>query len=565
MHATLLSTIITGLVLAFAFGTLAHRLKLSPLVGYLLAGVLIGPFTPGYVADSGIAQQLAELGVILLMFGVGLHFSFRELLAVRLIAIPGAVTQITIATLLGMVLATALGWSWGAGLIFGLALSVASTVVLLRALGEHNLVETEQGRIAVGWLIVEDIAMVLLLVLLPVFTTMLGGELPAGTIPLKLWAALGLMGVKLTAFGLIIYFVGRRVIPKILHYVARTGSRELFRLAVLAIALGTAYGSAELFGVSFALGAFFAGMILAESPLSHQAAEETLPLRDAFAVLFFVSVGMLFNPAIVLQHPWALLFTALIIIFGKSAAAYLIVRAVNHTHGTAVTIAASLAQIGEFSFILAGLGVSLHIMPNEGRDLILAGAIISIIVNPLLFSGLEHVTAWSSLFAGKPCMDPSTPLPTLHGATLSGHTIIVGYDNPGISVARALLSRGIPLYIIEERTANIQNLTRQLYEAVNEGFIHYGPAEGASFATATTLVLSTPSQSKLESLTAIALAGNASLKLIGYASTPEQHDWLQVHHARLIIPVNTDKTSAAAQIADLITDDGFTHARRATT
>lgn len=563
-HTTLISTIVVGLVLAFVFGTLANRFKLSPLVGYLLAGICIGPFTPGYVADSGIAMQLAELGVILLMFGVGLHFSFKELISVRHIAIPGAIAQIVIATLMGMVLATAMGWSWGAGLVFGLALSVASTVVLLRALQEHHLVETDQGRIAVGWLIVEDLVMVLTLVLLPVFTPALGGALPEGETAPHLWVALLLMAFKLTAFGAVMMLVGRRVIPKLLHYVARTGSRELFRLAVLAIALGVAFGSAELFDVSFALGAFFAGMILAGSPLSHQAAEETLPLRDAFAVLFFVSVGMLFNPSVVLSHPWALLATFLIIVFGKSLAAYLLVGAVGHTHGTAVTIASSLAQIGEFSFILAGLGVTLQIMPETGRDLILAGAILSIVVNPMLFSALENIKAWRIIFAPKPSLPASRSLPSLHPeATQNGHTILVGYQNPAISVARALIARGIPIYIIEEREANIQILSSQLYEAVTEGLVHYGPPAHANFPTATTLILTTSVQSKLETITEHAKAENPAISIIGYATDEERLEWLEDQGASLIIPADTDQTSAASQIADALTNDDFCQAQRA--
>lgn len=554
-----------GLVLAFVFGTIAHRLKFSPLVGYLLAGVLIGPFTPGYVADQGLATQLAELGVILLMFGVGLHFSWRDLLAVKAIAIPGAVTQITMATLMGMVLATALGWSIGAGLIFGLALSVASTVVLLRALQEHNMVETEQGRIAVGWLIVEDLVMVLALVLLPVLAPSLGGELPEGEKSVPLMVALSLMVIKLSGFGGMLYVFGRRMIPRSLHYVALTGSRELFRLAVLAIALGVAFGSAELFGVSFALGAFFAGMILAESPLSHQAAEETLPLRDAFAVLFFVSVGMLFNPHVLIEQPLAVLATFFIIVIGKSLAAYLIMRSAKHNHGTAVTISVSLAQIGEFSFILAGLGVALKLMPEAGRDLILAGAILSIMANPFLFSGLERVKAWSSIFGGSPSLPTKTKalpkLPTLTENTKSEHAIIIGYDNPGISVARALVSRGIPLYIIEEREANVHNLTSQMYGAVAEGFVTYGPAENAGFDTAKALVLSTPSSSKAEAIAKQAMLVNPNLTLIGFACNQRHAEWLHKHNARLVITPETDKTSAAAQIADTISDDGFTKAQ----
>ncbi len=332
-HGPLIAIIVAGLGLAFVFGALAQRLRISPLVGYLVAGVAVGPFTPGFVADQNLANELAEIGVILLMFGVGLHFSLKELLSVKAIAVPGALVQITVATALGLGLALLLGWGWISGLVFGLALSVASTVVLLRALQERRLVQTEKGRIAVGWLIVEDLAMVLALVALPAIADALNGPQPGTPSPLStqfdlgLWGVLGLTLAKVVAFVAFMLIVGRRVIPWALHWVAHTGSRELFRLAVLALALGVAFAAATLFGVSFALGAFFAGMILSESPLSQRAAEETLPLRDAFAVLFFVSVGMLFDPAILLRAPWPLLGTLAIILLGKSLAAWLIVRA----------------------------------------------------------------------------------------------------------------------------------------------------------------------------------------------------------------------------------------------
>jgi CPA2 family monovalent cation:H+ antiporter-2 len=352
-NTPLISTIVVGLVLAFAFGTLAHRFRVSPLVGYLLAGVVVGPFTPGYVADQPLANELAEIGVILLMFGVGLHFSLKDLLSVRAIAVPGAIVQIVAATLMGIGLAAWLGWPFGAGLVFGLALSVASTVVLLRALQERRLVDTERGRIAVGWLIVEDLAMVLALVLLPALAGLLKGEGGGGFIGVALPLAITLG--KVGAFVFFMLVIGQRVIPWLLHYIAHTGSRELFRLAVLAMSLGIAFGSAVLFDVSFALGAFFAGMILSESELSHRAAQETLPLRDAFAVLFFVSVGMLVDPTIVLRDPLPLLAAVFIIVIGKSAAAFLIVKLFGHPTSTAWTISASLAQIGEFSFILAGV------------------------------------------------------------------------------------------------------------------------------------------------------------------------------------------------------------------
>ncbi|KRE16969.1 sodium:proton antiporter [Bosea sp. Root381] len=468
-HGPLIAILVAGLGLAFVFGALAQRLRISPLVGYLLAGVALGPFTPGFVADQNLANELAEVGVILLMFGVGLHFSLKDLLSVKAIAVPGAIVQIGIATLLGLGLGLALGWSWISGAVFGLALSTASTVVLLRAMQERRMVQTEKGRIAVGWLIVEDIAMVLALVLLPVLAEALNGT-PAGAGPgplatrfdLGIWGVLGLTVAKLFAFLAFMLIVGRRVIPWVLHWVAHTGSRELFRLAVLAVALGVAFISASLFGVSFALGAFFAGMILNESPLSQRAAEETLPLRDAFAVLFFVSVGMLFDPGILLRAPFSLLGTLAIILIGKSLGAWLIVRAFGRSNATALTISASLAQIGEFSFILAGLGVSLAILPPEGRDLILAGAILSILLNPVTFALVDRFAAEAP---AKPKPKPGIaetiavvekepepePTPDIAPTTLSDHMVVVGYGRVGALLGAGLIARGEKLLVIEER------------------------------------------------------------------------------------------------------------------
>ncbi|TPK89910.1 cation:proton antiporter, partial [Mesorhizobium sp. B2-4-17] len=399
----LIATIVAGLGLAFIFGALANRFRIPPLVGYLVAGVLVGPNTPGFVADASLANELAEIGVILLMFGVGLHFSLKDLLSVRAIAVPGAIVQIGFATLLGIGLAWMLGWPMGAGVVFGLALSVASTVVLLRALQERRLIETERGRIAVGWLIVEDLAMVLALVLLPALAGILGGQEQAdvhssGLLSLPasygIWGVVGITLAKVAAFVIVMLVVGRRVIPWILHYVAHTGSRELFRLSVLAIALGVAFGAAKLFGVSLALGAFFAGMIMSESELSHRAAEESLPLRDAFSVLFFVSVGMLFDPFSLISNGLPILATLAIIVIGKSLAAFVIVVAFGYPLATALMISASLAQIGEFSFILAELGVGLKLLPEQGRDLILAGAILSIVLNPLMFLVIDWMKPW---------------------------------------------------------------------------------------------------------------------------------------------------------------------------
>ncbi|WP_431298197.1 cation:proton antiporter [Tabrizicola sp. BL-A-41-H6] len=390
----LITTMAVGLAIAFILGLVAHRLRMPLIAGYLAAGVIIGPFTPGYVADQDIAAQLAEMGVILLMFGVGLHFSVKDLLSVKAIAVPGALVQIGVATAAGALLGWLLGWGIGGGLLFGLALSVASTVVLLRALQERDLIATEKGRIAVGWLIVEDLVMVLALVLIPPLAGLLGGQeqpLDAETAHVAQYG-LGTVGAtilvtfaKVAAFVAIMLVVGRRVIPWALEFAANTGQRELFRLSVLAIALGVAAGAAAVFGVSLALGAFFAGMVMAGSTLSAQALKDTLPFRDAFAVLFFVSVGMLFDPTVLWEQPFSVMVTILIIIGVKSAAAYGIVQAFGHDRTTGLTIAAALAQIGEFSFILIVMGVKLDIVPTDARDLVVAGALFSILVNPLLF------------------------------------------------------------------------------------------------------------------------------------------------------------------------------------
>ena len=476
-HTSLIALLCVGFVLAFVLGLLANRLKLSPLVGYLLAGVIVGPFTPGYVADQTLAPQIAEIGVILLMFGVGLHFSLRDLMSVRAIAVPGAIAQIAVATLLGWGLARWLGWSHGAGLMFGLALSVASTVVLLRALEERRLVESEKGRIAVGWLIVEDLAMVLALVLVPALSGALGGESPAGGAGVA--ATLGLTLLKVAAFVALMLLVGRRVVPWLLEAVAGTGSRELFTLCVLALAMGVAFGAAELFGVSFALGAFFAGMLLNESEFGHQAADESLPLRDAFAVLFFVSVGMLFDPAILVEHPLEVLATCLIIVLGKSLAAWALVRAFGKPDTVALTISASLAQIGEFSFILAGLGLSLQILPQVAHDLVLAGALLSIIANPLLFALLDRYVV---RVAARDARAPADVVPV----DMAGHAIVVGHGRVGAELARLLRQRGVPVLVVEDDGARVE-------QARSEGF----QAVRGNIANARVLEETAPAQAKL--------------------------------------------------------------------
>ncbi len=426
-ESKLIALIAVGFVLALAFGFLAARVRLPPLVGYLVAGIAIGPFTPGFVADTNLASEVAEIGVILLMFGVGLHFSISTLLRVRAIALPGAVAQIAVATAIGAGLARWWGWSLSAGLVFGLALSVASTVVLLRALEQRNELDTQNGHIAVGWLIVEDLATVLALVFLPALAT--DGDTDASSLLLSL----GTTAFKVAVFVALMLVGGRRIVPWILHQVARAGSRELFTLAVLAIALGIAYGSAHLFDVSFALGAFFAGVVLAETDLSHQAAENSLPLQDAFAVMFFVSVGMLFDPSVVLERPLELLGVLFIIVVGKSLAAFAIVLAFGYPVRTALTISASLAQIGEFSFILAGLGVGLGLLPPEGRDLILAGALLSITFNPFAFGMIKPMTSWLDrhprvlALLERRNRRHAPAAPGAQAAGLRNHAVIVGY------------------------------------------------------------------------------------------------------------------------------------------
>lgn len=448
-NTDLINIVAVGLGMAFVFGALANRLRLSPLVGYLLAGILVGPFTPGFVADQALADQLAEIGVMLLMFGVGLHFSLKDLLDVKSIAIPGALTQIAVATLLGWGLAALMGWTTVQGIVFGFSLATASTVVLLRAMEERRLLDTTRGKIAVGWLIVEDLACVIALVLMPVLADVVhstGGEqTTVGSVLLSVgWTLL-----KVAMFVAVMLLIGRRVIPWILERIAGTGSRELFTLSVLAIALGVAFGSAAIFSVSFALGAFFAGMLLNESELSHKAANDSLPLRDAFAVLFFVSVGMLFDPHILLLHPWQVLATALIIIFGKSAAAFLIVRAFKHPASTALTISASLAQIGEFAFIIAGLGVALDILPPDGRSLVLAGALISIMANPLIFGLLDRWQARRAAASAAAAPEAPEPIQAIP-EDLSGHAILVGYGRVGRQLAELLQQRDVPLVVIED-------------------------------------------------------------------------------------------------------------------
>ncbi|HEX5061522.1 MAG TPA: YbaL family putative K(+) efflux transporter [Kofleriaceae bacterium] len=449
-ETTLISVIAGGIGLAFVFGFVAARLRLPPLVGYLLAGIVLGPFTPGYVVDTGLAGQLAEVGVILLMFGVGLHFSLADLLSVKRIAVPGAIGQIALATVLGALVGRMFGWSWGSGIVFGLCLSVASTVVLLRALEDRGALESTDGRIAVGWLIVEDLVTVVVLVLLPALAIPLGGE-HRGPADRSLFAVIALTLGKVVAFVAVMLVIGRRAVPWLLERVARLGSRELFTLAVLAVALGIAVGAAALFDVSVALGAFFAGMVVNGSRLSHEAAKNALPLQDSFSVLFFVAVGMLFDPAILIDHPGKILWVLFIVMIGKSVGAFLIVRTFRYPTRTAFTISASLAEIGEFSFILATLAVSLKLLPPAGQSLVVAGSIFSIALNPFAFWFAEHA---ARLFE-KPAKSPVKV-----GAEHHGHAVIVGYGRVGSAIGETFITSHVPYVVIdadEDRVDALRN------------------------------------------------------------------------------------------------------------
>jgi len=539
MAHPLISTIVIALALAWVLGSVAHRLRLPPLVGYLIAGVLIGPATPGFVADQTLASELAEIGVILLMFGVGLHFSLEQLLSVRAIAVPGAIAQIACATLLGMALGHWLGWSLGAGLVFGLALSVASTVVLLRALQERRLIETGRGRIAVGWLIVEDMVMVLTLVLLPAFAVVLGGEGGGTTDAAGVATAAALTIGKIAAFVAIMLIVGKRLIPWVLHYMAHTGSRELFRLAVFVIALGAAFAAAELFGVSFALGAFFAGMILSESPLSQRAAEETLPLRDAFAVIFFVSVGMLFKPTILIEDPLAVLATLAIILLGKSLAAFAIIRLFGYPASTALLVSVSLAQIGEFSFILAGLGVDLGLLPERGRNLILAGAILSILLNPLLFAGLDFLQARRE--KAKAEVKPVEPeeegaaREPLRPTALVDHVVLVGHGRVGSVISEGLAEKNMPLLVIESDDERFAELKAQGIEAIAGNAADPEIIAAANLGAARCLLVAIPDAFEGGQVVEQARALNPKLTIIARAHSEAEVLHLKKHGASVVI------------------------------
>ncbi|HEU4829705.1 MAG TPA: YbaL family putative K(+) efflux transporter [Gemmatimonadales bacterium] len=543
-HQTaLIATIAAGLGLAFLFGLLAVRLRLPPLVGYLVAGIAVGPHSPGFVADPGLAQQLAEIGVILLMFGVGVHFSPGDLLAVRRIALPGAAAQITAATLLGAGVAHLWGWSWGEGIVFGLCLSVASTVVLLRALEDRGLLDTVDGRIAVGWLVVEDLVTVLVLVLLPALAVSLGGTAPAGSAGAaggSIGGALAVTLAKVGAFVVLMFAVGRRVVPWLLERVARTGSRELFTLSVLAVALGIAVGASALFGVSFALGAFFAGMVVNGSDLSHEAAADALPLQDAFSVLFFVAVGMLFDPGILLQQPLELVAVVLIIMIGKSLAAFAIVIAFGYPAHTALTISASLAQIGEFSFILAALGLSLGLLPPEGQSLIVAAALLTISLNPAAFAGAARLVGWLQRRPGlldrieRRAAVPA-PSPALDQTGLHDHAIIVGFGRVGSTIGEALAAQRVPYVVVEQDREAFERIRDRGIPALYGNASRAGVLQAARPERARLILITTPDPFQARAVLELARRANPAIHTVVRTHSEEERAYLERQEVGLAV------------------------------
>ena len=537
-NLTLITTIASGFGLALIFGFIAERCRLPALVGYLFAGILIGPATPGYVADISIASQLSELGVMLLMFGVGLHFSINDLMSVKRIALPGAIVQMAIATVLGMALANCWGWTFGEGLIFGLALSCASTVVLLKALEARGILDSMNGKIAIGWLVVEDLVTVLVLVLMPPLAAILGGVSldNTATLATPLWQTVSFTLLQVTGFIVLMLVVGKRLLPWILWHVAKTGSRELFTLAVISAAIGIACGAAVLFSVSFALGAFFAGMVMRESEFSHRAAEESLPLRDAFAVLFFVSVGMLFEPAILVEKPLSVLVVVAVIVLGKSIAAMMITLALRYPLNTALTVAASLAQIGEFSFILAGLGVSLGILPAEGMSLILAGALISMAINPMIFSLIKPLQTWllrvselarhyeknTGLFSELPM--------TTEAKYLAGQVVLVGYGRVGKKIAKVLSDKNIPFVVAEQNRELVENLRKKGIPAVSGNASEPSVLIQAHIANAAMLVIATPDTIDVRKMVKVAKMLKPEIKIVIRTHHEDESKFLREEH-----------------------------------
>ncbi|WP_328819739.1 cation:proton antiporter domain-containing protein [Permianibacter fluminis] len=518
MEHTLIATIALSFLFAFVAGLLAVRIGLPPLVGYLLAGVAVGPHTPGFVADISLAQQLSEIGVILLMFGVGLHFSFRDLLKMRHIALPGAVLQILAATAMGAALAHWWGWDTPAAILFGLSLSVASTVVLLRGLEEHKVLNTVHGRIAVGWLVVEDLVMVLALVMLPALDALKGGDNLLSNS--GFWLSLGLVLVKVSVFSAVMIVAGAKVVPWLLQLVVKTDSRELFTLAVIAVALGIAYAAATLFGVSFALGAFLAGVVINGSHISHRAAANALPFQDAFAVLFFVAVGMLFDPSVLLNSPWHVLAAVAIILIGKSLVAFVIVLAFKYPLVTALTVSAGLAQIGEFSFILASLGMLHGLLPVEGQNIILASALISITLNPLTFRSIKPILAvieknprWAARFNRNQdkLAAPATELGQQH---MHDHVVLIGFGRVGRRIGAQLDAMQLPYLVIEHDRHFVETLRKRQLPVIYGDASLPGILEHAELSQARILVITTPERFQTRRVIELARQLNPDIDII---------------------------------------------------
>ena len=554
---SLITTIAAGLGLAMILGFIAVRLRMPPLIGYLIAGIIVGPATPGFIADVHLTSQLAEIGVMLLMFGVGLHFSIDDLMAVKRIAIPGAIIQIVLATVFGGVAGFFWGWTFGESLVFGLALSVASTVVLLKALEARGLIDSINGRIAVGWLVVEDLILVLVLVLLPTFATLLGGHPIADGHHTEsnhsVWVTVLITLGKVVAFVAFMLVVGKRLLPKLLWSVAGTGSRELFSLCVIATAVGVAYGSAMLFDVSFALGAFFAGMMLRESEFSHRAADDSLPLRDAFAVLFFVSVGMLFDPRILLEEPLKVFIVIFIIMFGKTIVAMALVLAFRYPLNTALTVGASLAQIGEFSFILASLSVGLGLMDSTAHNLILAGAIASIALNSTMFAVLEPLQKWiraRSDYARKLELrsDPLAVLPmTVDESFLAGQVVLVGYGRVGRRIAKTLTENNIPFVVVETNRGEVEQLRAKNIPAVCGDASDSGVLIQAHIARAGLLIAATSNTFYVRKMIDIARTINPSIETVVRTHNEEEARlWTQENIGKIFL--------SEEQLADGMTD-----------
>jgi monovalent cation:H+ antiporter-2, CPA2 family len=551
--APLIALLSVGLGLAFVFGAVAVRLKLSPLVGYLVAGVVVGPFTPGFVADAGLASELAELGVILLMFGVGLHFSPKDLLSVRAVAVPATLLQIVIMIATGMVAALLFGWTMEAGVIFGLALSVASTVVALRSLQERRQMQSERGKLTVGWLVVEDLAMVVAMVLIPTWAHIRGevangnGEgvtvLQVQDAGLAVLLTLG----KVAVFALIMLVAGKRVVPWVLHRVIHTGSRELFRLAVLAIALGVAYAASAFFDISFALGALFAGLIMAESELSQQAANETLPLRDAFAVIFFVSVGMLFDPMILLKNPWPLLATVVIITIFRTVVSIGLLRLLGQSLEVSVFTSINRAQIGEFSFILAALGLQLNLLPEDANDLVLGGAIISIILNPALFAIADRWVARKRAAEAEAEAAPAPPPPPPRR-----RAVLVGFGRVGSLIGRALDDAMAEYSVIEDREDLVEQLKARGIPAIVGNAISREVMEQANVGEADLLFVTVPNGFEAGRIVELAREINPKLKVYARAHSDAEVEHLRGFGADLIVSGEQEIADAMIQAASHI-------------